>query len=150
MCDGTSVQDPCWKKVTKPEFVYYGSCLGGFTVKNAVLWECDRCGSITLLASICKDWEAQKAVEIIENSNVFTGIEIRFIRELCRKTHVEFALELDIARSDYLLLEVGAGITSAVCRMIARHFLRQGNHLDGLHPLRQARIREKVHMETED
>ena len=125
MCNSTSVSDPRWKQVTKPEFDYYGSCLGKFTVKNAIVWECSKCGEVTLLAPICKGWEVEKAIDIIENSPFLTSTETRFLREVCGKTQKELAVALDVSAEDVARWEVGIGASPGDGRLLARYFLRQ-------------------------
>lgn len=152
MCDGTTVQDPCWKQTTKAEFDYYGSCLGKFQVKDAVVWECSRCGGITLLASVCKGWEVEKAVELIEKNSFFTGIQVRFIREICGKNQKELAVALDVPAEEVKRWEDGIGTPPGESRRLARYFLRQEERYQWISgPCgRPKRILDKIHWESED
>ena len=152
MCDSVSVPDPRWKRVTKPEFDYYGSCLGKFTVKNAIVWECSECGGIMLLAPICKGWEVEKAIDIIENSPFLASNETRFLREVCRKTKQELAVALDVSVEDVERWEIGFGASPGDGRLLARYFLRQEGRYNWISgPCgRKERILKKVRWETED
>lgn len=152
MCDGTSISSPNWHRVTKDTFEYYGSCLGRFTVKNAVVWECTNCGGITLLSLVCKGWEVEKAIEIIEACSFYTGIQVRFIREICGKTQKELAVEIDVPIEDLKRWEDRIGSPPGESRLLARYFLRQEERYKWISgPCgRKDRILAKVRMETED
>lgn len=144
MCQGTGVTDPPWKQVTKAEFEYYGSCLGRFVVKDAVVWECSGCGEITILASIAKGWEVEKAIELIEKNSFFTGIQVRFIREICGKTQKEFAVVIDVPVEEIVRWEDGIGSPPGDSRRIARYFLRQEDRINWIPCERRKRIEKKT------
>lgn len=152
MCQGTNLPDPPWKQVTEAEFNYYGSCLGKFTVKDAVVWECSNCHEIRFLAAVAKGWEVEKAIDIIENSPFLTSMETRFIREVCGKTKRELAVALDVSLEDVERWEIGMGASPGDGRRLARYFLRQEDRYQWISgPCgRKERILKKVRMETED
>lgn len=151
MCDGTNTSSVHWKRVTKPEFTYAGSCLGAFQVKNAIVWECDLCAGIMILASIARGWEVEKALEIIEIRTFYSDKEIRFLRELCKKTPSELAVALDLPKEDVLRLEKSIGsVDVEYSRLLARYFLRREGCLTQLPAVRAQVIKDKVRMESED
>lgn len=144
-CQGSTGQP-----VVKSEFVYSGSCLGPFKVRNASVWECPRCGGVKMLASVAKSWERKKALEVIEANSFFSAIEMRFMRELCGRSPRELAVALDVGVGDVRKWEAGIGGAPGESRLLARYVLRTQGILNTIEPERAARVRTKVRMESED
>lgn len=138
------------REVVKEEYVYAGSCLGPFKVKNATVFQCDSCGGVKLLASIAKSWEVDKALSMIEEKCFFNAIEMKFLRELCGLTQRELALQLDVDANDIRRWEDGIGASPGQSRLMARHLIRKQADLGKLEAVRAGRIWAKARMESED
>ncbi len=116
----------CWKgeprRVRKSVYTYRGSCLGPFSVYDAVLFLCPVCHSVGYSRSEARSWEIQKAIEVARKQKRLDGREIRFLREVLGKNLQELANELRVKKSTVWRWERGQ-ITDAVSRLMADYFL---------------------------
>lgn len=85
----------CWTKslpnIQKKEFMYEGSVLGPFLVKNAMVYECSACGTTYYSRSESKKWEAEKAFEISKRGYLESGKEFKFLWQVMGKSIEEVA-----------------------------------------------------------
>ena len=94
-------------EITLPEFIYDGSALGPFVVKNAVVSKCSQCSLVYYSRSEAVGWELAKAVEIALRGHLKNGAEVRFMRETLYATISEFALMFEVDEPTVLGWESG-------------------------------------------
>lgn len=138
------------ERVVRDEYVYSGSCLGPFKVKGAVVFECRACGGVRVLASIAREWETEKAIELIENKSFFNPTEMIFLRQLRGLTREQLAIALDVEGYQVVRWEQGLGATPHESRLMMRHMIEKVVDLGRLGNPRADRIRKKARMETMD
>lgn len=150
MSDCQGCTESLGDRVVRDEYVYAGSSLGPFKVKSAVVFECRACGGVRILASIAREWEKEKAIELIENKSFFNPNEMIFLRQLRGFTREQLAIALDVEGYQVCRWEQGLGAAPHESRLMMRHIIEKVLDLDRLGNPRAERIRKKARMETMD